>query len=138
MGMLIALRLRNTVVLLVLATMLCFTLVVSAPGNVAVLVAELRSPKASFEQIRQVEEELGLNDPLPVRYGNWLNGALHGDLGISYKTGRPIGTEEQRYGLRVAVLALPAPVLLRSDVALKSVGPRAFGYDFDYVPFGSA
>ena len=91
MGILIALRLRNAAVLLVLATMLCFALVVSAPGNVAVLVAELRSPKASFEQIRQVEEELGLNDPLPVRYGNWLNGALHGDLGISYKTGENIG-----------------------------------------------
>jgi len=91
MGMLIALRLRNSAALLLLATMLCFTLVVSAPGNVAVLVAELRTPKASFEQIREVEEELGLNDPLPVRYGNWLNGALHGDLGISYKTGESIG-----------------------------------------------
>ncbi|WP_376743270.1 ABC transporter permease [Ensifer canadensis] len=91
MRTLISIRLRNAAVLLVLATMLCFTLVVSAPGNVAVLIAELRSPKATFEQIRVVEEELGLNDPLVVRYGNWLGSALKGDLGISYKTGESIG-----------------------------------------------
>lgn len=91
MATLIGIRLRNAVLLLLLATMLCFTLVVSAPGNVAVLIAELRSPKATFEQIRAVEEELGLNDPLIVRYGSWLNGALHGNLGVSYKTGESIG-----------------------------------------------
>ncbi|MBB3773990.1 peptide/nickel transport system permease protein [Angulomicrobium tetraedrale] len=91
MSTLIAIRLRNAVVLLVLATMLCFALVVSAPGNVAVLIAELRTPKATFEQIRVVEEELGLNQPLILRYGSWLNGALHGNLGVSYKTGDAIG-----------------------------------------------
>ena len=57
---------------------------------------------------------------------------------VDAETGRPIGTEEQRYGLRVAVIALPAHQLLRSDVALESVGPRAFGYDFDYVPVGGS
>jgi peptide/nickel transport system permease protein len=91
MGQLIALRLRNAAALLVLATLLCFALVVSAPGNVAVLIAELRSPQATFEQIRQVEVELGLNDPLIVRYGSWLNGAVQGNLGVSYKTGESIG-----------------------------------------------
>ncbi|SHO67645.1 peptide/nickel transport system permease protein [Pseudoxanthobacter soli DSM 19599] len=91
MSTLIAIRLRNAAVLLVLATMLCFALVVSAPGNVAVLIAELRTPKATFEQIKVVEEELGLNQPLLVRYGSWLNGVLHGNLGVSYKTGDAIG-----------------------------------------------
>lgn len=91
MASLIAVRLRNAAVMLVLATLLCFALVVSAPGNVAVLIAELRTPKATFEQIHKVEEELGLNKPLIVRYGLWLKGALEGDLGVSYKTGQNIG-----------------------------------------------
>ncbi|MBL8584854.1 MAG: ABC transporter permease, partial [Rhizobiaceae bacterium] len=91
MTSLIAIRLRNAAVMLVLATLLCFALVVSAPGNVAVLVAELRTPKATFEQIHKVEEELGLNKPLIVRYGLWLKGALEGNLGVSYKTGQNIG-----------------------------------------------
>ena len=53
---------------------------------------------------------------------------------VDLETGRSIGTEEQQYGLRVAVLVLPAPVLLTTPVALQSVGPKAFGYDFDFVP----
>lgn len=55
---------------------------------------------------------------------------------VDSETGRAIGTEELRYGLRIDVLSMPAPVLLRSEIALASVGPRAFGYDFDFVPMG--
>jgi len=55
---------------------------------------------------------------------------------VDSETGRAIGTEELRYGLRIDILSVPAPVLLRSEIALASVGPRAFGYDFDFVPTG--
>ena len=55
---------------------------------------------------------------------------------VDSETGRAIGTEELRYGLRIDVLSMPAPVLLRSAIALESVGPRAFGYEFDFVPQG--
>jgi DUF917 family protein len=34
-----------------------------------------------------------------------------------------------RYGLRVAVLGLPAPKELKSAAALAVVGPPAFGYE---------
>lgn len=88
---LVSRRIRNSFVLLILATLLCFTLVVSAPGNIAVLIAELRSPNASFADIQKIEEELGLNDPIPVRYAGWLKNALSGNLGISYKTGEEVG-----------------------------------------------
>lgn len=88
----IAKRARNAVLLLFLASVLCFTLVVSAPGNVAILIAELRTPTATKEDIAKVEEELGLNKPLLERYGFWLQGALKGNLGISYKTGEDVGT----------------------------------------------
>ena len=46
----------------------------------------------------------------------------------------PIGTESLRYGLRVAVLAMPAPKELKTPEALAVVGPRAFGYDVDFAP----
>jgi hypothetical protein len=39
-----------------------------------------------------------------------------------------VGTEELRYGLRLALLHLPAHPLLRSPEALAVVGPHAFGY----------
>lgn len=55
---------------------------------------------------------------------------------VDTETGHPITTEQQRYGLRVSVVAIPAPALLRSELALASVGPRAFGYDHDFQPLG--
>ena len=48
-------------------------------------------------------------------------------------TGEALGTETIRYGQRVDVLSLPADPLQRSDEGLRWVGPRAFGYDLDYV-----
>ena len=53
---------------------------------------------------------------------------------VTFDDGEPIGTESLRYGLRVAVLAMPAPKELKTPEALAVVGPRAFGYDVDFQP----
>lgn len=53
---------------------------------------------------------------------------------VTLDEGEPIGTESLRYGLRVAVLAMPAPKELKTPEALAVVGPRAFGYDLDFRP----
>lgn len=53
---------------------------------------------------------------------------------VSLEDGEPIGTESLRYGLRAAVLAMPAPRELKTPEALAVVGPRAFGYDLDFHP----
>ncbi len=53
---------------------------------------------------------------------------------VTLDEGEPIGTESLRYGLRVAVLAMPAPKELKTPEALPVVGPRAFGYDLDFRP----
>jgi DUF917 family protein len=55
---------------------------------------------------------------------------------VDSETGRPISTEETRYGLRVAVLGLPVTPLFRTPEALAVIGPRAFGYDQDFQPLG--
>ena len=49
-------------------------------------------------------------------------------------SGEALGTETIRYGQRVDVLSLPAAPALTSAEGLAYVGPRAFGYDMDYVP----
>lgn len=84
-------RVQYSIVLLTLASVLCFALVVSAPGNVAVLIAELRSPRATVEDVRKIEDEIGLRNPLPIRYYHWLSNAIRGDFGVSYKTGDKVG-----------------------------------------------
>jgi uncharacterized protein len=50
------------------------------------------------------------------------------------ESGEAIGTETLRYGQRISVIALPAPELFLTPKGLATVGPRAFGYDFDYRP----
>ena len=54
---------------------------------------------------------------------------------VAAETAEPVTTEVLRYGLRVEVLGIPAPELLRTPEALAVVGPAAFGYaDVPYVP----
>ncbi len=53
---------------------------------------------------------------------------------VTTDTGEPVTTELMRYGLRVAVLGFPAPALWTSPEGLAVAGPRAFGYDTDYIP----
>jgi DUF917 family protein len=52
---------------------------------------------------------------------------------LDLEDGEPIGTEMLRYGLRVAVVGMPAPRELKTPQALAVVGPGAFGYP--EVPF---
>jgi hypothetical protein len=45
----------------------------------------------------------------------------------------PVTTEEIRYGFRVSVLAAPCDPRWRTEAGLALVGPRYFGYDFDFI-----
>jgi DUF917 family protein len=53
---------------------------------------------------------------------------------LDSETAQPITTEELRYGFRVTVIGLPCDPRWRSEAGLQLVGPRYFGYEFDYVP----
>ncbi|TGB10084.1 DUF917 domain-containing protein [Streptomyces sp. MZ04] len=53
-------------------------------------------------------------------------------------TGDPITTEGLRYGLRVSVVAAQCDPRWTTPGGLALTGPRYFGYEMDYVPFGSA
>jgi DUF917 family protein len=54
---------------------------------------------------------------------------------VDAETAEPITTEVLRYGLRVAVLGIPAPAMIATPKALEVVGPAAFGYpDVEYCP----
>jgi DUF917 family protein len=52
---------------------------------------------------------------------------------LAVDTGDSVATDHLAYGERVAVLALPAPDVWRSEAGLSVSGPRAFGYDVDYT-----
>ncbi len=70
------------------------------------------------------------NEYLIARTGSGRVLAVAPDLicMVAAETADPITTEVLRYGLRVEVLAIPAPDLLKTPEALAVVGPAAFGY----------
>lgn len=67
--------------LLLLAAFFVFFMGTVAPGD----PAELRlGNRATPERVDRLREQLGLNDPLPIRYIRFIGNALKGDLGESY------------------------------------------------------
>jgi DUF917 family protein len=53
---------------------------------------------------------------------------------VDTQTGRAVHTERLRYGQRVSVIAFPCDPIWRTERGLDLAGPRAFGYDLEYVP----
>jgi hypothetical protein len=53
---------------------------------------------------------------------------------LDAQTGHAITTESLQYGLRVNLIVLPSPALWTTEKGLRLVGPRAFGFDLDYIP----
>jgi len=53
---------------------------------------------------------------------------------LDSETADAIVTERIRYGQRVTVIAFGCDPVWRTEQGIEVAGPRAFGYDFDYVP----
>ena len=57
---------------------------------------------------------------------------------VDSDSGEPIATEDNRYGLRVSVVVLPAMPAMCTAKALEAFGPKSFGYkNLQYKPFCS-
>lgn len=92
MGAFLVRRLISTVVVFFFITVAIFGLVHAAPGDpVAQLIPPSMYNSGSKAFIEQKRHELGLDQPLPLQYVNWLGKALHGDLGYSIGASRPVG-----------------------------------------------
>src|SRR5947209_15079519 len=79
-------RVGQSVVLLLLVTVVTFLLIHKAPGGPSILL----SPDTPRDQQKQIAENLGLNDPLPVQYARWFKGLVRLDLGVSYTQSRDV------------------------------------------------
>jgi peptide/nickel transport system permease protein/oligopeptide transport system permease protein len=82
-----------------------FLLLEVAPGDPVLAMVGERADSATIVRLRA---ELHLDDPLPLRFGRYVLGLLHGDLGRSYVTGRPIAQDIAERFPKTAQLALAA------------------------------
>lgn len=74
-------RILMIIPLLLFISSLAFVLLHLVPGSAA---AAILREEATEANIREVEARLGLDDPLLVQYGRWLEGLVRGDLGQSF------------------------------------------------------
>lgn len=83
-------RLLQMIPILAILSVLLFLFIHSLPGGPAIA---LLGERATEEGIEQIEQELGLDDPLPVQYARYMRNVLQGDLGSSTRTRQPVVTE---------------------------------------------
>lgn len=96
----IAKRLLLMVPVLIGVSFIVFLLMYISPGDPAKMIL---GEMAEADEVEAMRESLGLNDSFFVRYVNYVEGiVLHGDLGISYATMRPVVSEVlQRFPITV-------------------------------------
>ena len=94
-------RLALVVPLLLGITVVTFAIINIAPGDpITALINPLEMNVRGAAEIEQMREDLGLNQPIPVRYALWLKELVQGNLGYSIHNNRPV--------LELIVARLPA------------------------------
>jgi peptide/nickel transport system permease protein len=80
-------RLLWSIPLFLVMTFLSFLILRLAPGDPATMFLD---PRMSAADIAQLRVNLGLDQPIPIHYAKWLWQLLHGNLGFSFQTGKPV------------------------------------------------
>lgn len=87
----IARRLLATIPVVFGVTLLVFSMLHLVPGDpVKMMLGEFQ---ASPAQIAKLQSQLHLNEPLPQQFGRYVWNALHGDLGTSIRSNKPVTQE---------------------------------------------
>ena len=75
------------------ASIVVFAMLAFIPGDPVDVILGASGGSITPEQRSALREQLGLNDPLPVRYLHFVGSALQGDLGRSISSRRPVVVE---------------------------------------------
>ncbi len=97
-------RLLQLIPILLAITFLSYGMMRLAGSDVVEQKMENTSGTVSQEMIDAAREELGLDQPFIVQYFTWLGNLLHGDMGTSYVSNKPV--------FSTFVSKLPATLLL--------------------------
>ena len=100
-------RLGFLLLTLLLTSVLVFAIVQVLPGDMARVIL---GREASDEAVTALRVQLGLNDPLPMRYIHWASDFIHGNWGLSYANNKrpiyPLVMQRLNYSLWLAGLSL--------------------------------
>ncbi len=111
-------RIAIALATLVLASIVVFAVLEVLPGDPAHLMLGMN---ASAEQVEQVRTQMGLNDPLLLRYLHWIGNLVVLDFGRSYTYSVPVidlVRERVAVSLPLALIALALSTLIAIPVGL--------------------
>ena len=122
-------RLLQLIPILLGLSIILFAWIRALPGGPAVA---LLGERATPERIAQINEIYGLNDPVWQQYLKFLGRALHGDLGVSVKTQRPVMEEwTDRFPATIELAVTAGLIAVLIGVPLGYMAARSHGGAFD-------
>ena len=83
-------RLLQMVVVLIGISFFTFLLTYISPGDPVRNMLSATGVMPTEELIRDLRDQMGLNDPFFVQYFRWLGNCLQGDFGTSYSLNKPV------------------------------------------------
>jgi peptide/nickel transport system permease protein len=112
-------------------TVIIFTLQQLLPGDAATIMAgEDQDPNV----IAYLRQKLHLDEPIPVRYGYWIWGVLHGDLGESLRIQEPVlGLILQKLPVTLELAAMAMLIALVIGIPAGIVSATAKDTVWDYA-----
>jgi ABC-type dipeptide/oligopeptide/nickel transport system permease component len=113
-----------------------FLLLYVAPGDP---VMEMVGERADPETIARLRRELRLDDPVYIQFGHYAKGAVVGDLGHSYITGRPISRDiAERFPKTLQLAAAAMLLAATAGISIGVLSARRPGGWFDRLALGTA
>ncbi|MCX7176294.1 MAG: ABC transporter permease [Proteobacteria bacterium] len=123
-------RLAAIVPTIFFVTIIIFGLQQLLPGDPAVILAgEDQDPNV----IAYLQKKMHLDEPLPVRYGYWIAGVVHGDLGESLRIQQPVlGLIEEKLPvtLELAVIAMLIALVIGIPAGIVSAVGKDTVWDY--------
>ncbi|WBU57010.1 ABC transporter permease [Paracoccus sediminicola] len=125
----VAKRLISLTLSLVVASMVIFLLVEMVPGDPATYML---GTGAQPDTLAALRAQLGLDQPLPLRYARWVGNVLSGDLGQSFTYKTPVTgmvLDRMQVSLPLALMALTMAVLIAFPIGLFAASRRGGAAD---------
>ncbi len=122
-------RVMQLVLVLLAVTFLSFLMINLLPGDPARAVCGISCDQKAYEQTRQ---DLGLNQNIVVRYGNWLKDLARGDMGKSATNQQPVAEAlKQRLPVTIELLIYSEIIALVLAIPLALLAAQRAGSAFD-------
>lgn len=111
-------RVLSLIPVLLVVSIVIFGIIHITPGDPAsVILGEEASP----EQIQELREQLGLNEPIYMQYIHWITDVMRGDLGTSYFMKEPVSDaifEHLKPTASLAALAMIISIIIAIPIGI--------------------